>query len=199
MSCKTCEDFFIAWSKLFKRLPKYTECFNFRIFEGGISYKSIFSFWDESSNCCQVQNKNSLWLKITINKQHQEYGLTDKLKVPISERTKNTFNWPRINLGHIFYYTLKTRDFQRDYIGCYKDEKAYSYFDSGFVSEILLHIQDVVIKTAYCKVSFHGLEFRIMGKYWLAGVCRCMVGVSQCCNHVIACLYKFLAHWWGNK
>ena len=44
-------------------------------------------------------------------------------------------------------WVLKTRDFQRDYIGrCYKDEKAYSYYDGEFVDEILLHTPDVAIK-----------------------------------------------------
>ena len=28
--------------------------------------------------------------------------------------------------------------FDKEYIGKYKDQKAYSYFDSGFVGEILL-------------------------------------------------------------
>ena len=55
-------------------------------------------------------------------------------------------------MGHIFHYILKTRDFQRDYFGRYKDEKAYFYFDSGFVDEILLHISDVAIKIVFCKV-----------------------------------------------
>ena len=43
------------------------------------------------------------------NKQLQEeYGLRDPLKVQIFERTNNTYNWSRINLGQIFYYTLDT-------------------------------------------------------------------------------------------
>ena len=55
-------------------------------------------------------------------------------------------------MGHIFDYVLKTRDFQRHFIGHYKDEKAYSYFDSGFVDETLPHTPDVAMKTVYCKV-----------------------------------------------
>ena len=30
------------------------------------------------------------------------------------------------------------KEFDKEYIGKYKDEKAYSYFDSGFVGEILV-------------------------------------------------------------
>ena len=132
------------------------------------------------------------------NKQLQEYGLTDPLKVPVSERTSNMYDWPRINLGHIFDYILKTTDFQRYYIGRYKDEKVFSYFDSGFVDEIILHIPDVAIEMVCCKVrvsmtvsSFKELWVTIQdnGKI-LTCWCTCMAGASQCCNHVIACLYK---------
>ena len=30
---------------------------------------------------------------------------------------------------------LSTRDFDTEYVGKYKDQKAYAYFDSGFVGE----------------------------------------------------------------
>ena len=30
------------------------------------------------------------------------------------------------------------KEFDREYIGKYKDQKAYSYFDSGFLGEILV-------------------------------------------------------------
>ena len=89
-------------------------------------------------------------------------------------------------MGHIFNYILKTRDFQKDFIGRYKDEKACSYFDNGFVDETLTRTPDVVIKTVYCKV--HGLQFRIMRKYCWVYVLG--VGASQCCNRVTASLYK---------
>ena len=86
------------------------------------------------------------------NERLQNSGLTDPLKVPVSERTNNICDWSLIKLSHLFDCILKTRDFQRDYIGCHKEEKAYSYFDSGFVDEVLLHIPDVAIKIVYCKV-----------------------------------------------
>ena len=55
----------------------------------------------------------------------------------MSERTNKIYDWPLINLGHIFHYILKAKRFSEDYIRRYKDEKAYSYFDSGFIDEIL--------------------------------------------------------------
>ena len=41
--------------------------------------------------------------------------------------------WPFIAIGNIFSYILKKRDSDADYIGKYKDEKAFPYFNSGFV------------------------------------------------------------------
>ena len=88
---------------------------------------------------CQVQNIKSLRLEITINSFRS---------APVTERINNIYDWPRINLG-LFYHVLKARDYQRDYIGCYNDEKACSYFDIGFINEILLDILDVTVKIVY--------------------------------------------------
>ena len=41
--------------------------------------------------------------------------------------------WLKVNLGNIFEYILRMKAFDKEYIGKYKDQKAYSYFDSGFV------------------------------------------------------------------
>ena len=41
--------------------------------------------------------------------------------------------WPKVNLRNIFENILR----DKEYIGTYKDQKTYSYFDSGFVREIL--------------------------------------------------------------
>ena len=46
--------------------------------------------------------------------------------------------WPKVNLRNIFDYILKMKEFYKEYIGKYKDQKAYRYFDSGFVGEILV-------------------------------------------------------------
>ena len=46
--------------------------------------------------------------------------------------------WPKVNLGNIFEYILRMKEFDKEYMGKYKDQKAYSYFDCGFVGEILV-------------------------------------------------------------
>ena len=57
----------------------------------------------------------------------------------VNEPVDDVTVWPPVSLGSIFSYILKVRDFDREYVGKYKDQKAYSYFDSGFVDTILVH------------------------------------------------------------
>ena len=58
---------------------------------------------------------------------------------------------PPVNLGNIFEYILSMREFNNEYIGKYKDQKAYSYFDSNFVGEILIY-KGNDYRILFCKV-----------------------------------------------
>ena len=100
--------------------------------------------------------------------------------------------WPKINLGNIFQYILSTRDFDSDNIGKYEDQKAYSYFDSGFVGEIFIHEPQTTgnVKLVYCDVrasmSIHetkDLWIAIKDDTIITSWCSCMAGSSSCCNH----------------
>ena len=46
-------------------------------------------------------------------------------------------SWPAVDLGKIFHYILEKKTFEAEYIGQYEVKKAYSYFKSGFVAQIL--------------------------------------------------------------
>ena len=129
------------------------------------------------------------------------FSICDPESVSVTDRSDDILKWPKIDVGTIFSYILKVRDFDYDYIGKYKDQKAYSYFDSGFVDSIYTHYpvsnKDVVF--LYCKVQA-SLSVSERRNLWivvkkcpvdiLTSWCSCMVGTSQCCNHVIATLYK---------
>ena len=58
------------------------------------------------------------------------------------------------NTRNIFSYTLKKRDFDADYIGKYKGQKAFSHFNSGFVGQMYVYElsskKDILF--AYCDV-----------------------------------------------
>ena len=63
--------------------------------------------------------------------------IPDPNEIPEDKRKDDITKWPDITTGTIFSYILKKKDFDADYIGKYKDQKAYSFFDSGFVGPIM--------------------------------------------------------------
>lgn len=130
----------------------------------------------------------------------KEFGLVDPQKIPIDIRIDDIKAWPKINLGNIFAYILSTRDFDTDYVGKYKDQKAYAYFDSGFVGEVLVHRPDLKknVQFLYCNVRC-SMKVNDENELWIAVEdegkilttwCTCTAGTSRCCNHAIALMYK---------
>ena len=109
-------------------------------------------------------------------------------------------------MGNVFSYILKKKDFNADYVGKYKDQKAYSYFDSGFIGPITFYKQTDHITFIYCEVTA-SQRIHEKKKLWIvfenctnlcikkdvsisAAWCSCMAGASGCCNHIISALYK---------
>jgi len=48
----------------------------------------------------------------------------------------NIQEWPQIDDGTLFSYILRVKAVDVEYIGKYKDQKAYSYWMSGFVDTV---------------------------------------------------------------
>ena len=80
------------------------------------------------------------------------------------------------------------KEFDKEYIGKYKDQKAYSYFASRFVREILVR-----------KINEGSMSIHNKKEVWVVANpdgmiipawCFCMTRASRYCNHVIALLYK---------
>ena len=107
--------------------------------------------------------------------------------------------WPEVNLGNIFEYILRMKEFDKEYIGKCKDQKAYSYFNSGFLGEILVSKINESTKIAlFCSVQ-GSVSIHNKREVWvvanpdgmiITAWCFCMTGASRYCNHVIAVLYK---------
>jgi hypothetical protein len=100
--------------------------------------------------------------------------------------------WPRVDLGKIFCYILAKKEFHSEYIGKYKDQKAYSYWMSNFVGTILFSENNgkYVIK---CNVIPSQHVRDEPKKVWVAldmdgtilcGWCTCIAGTSSTCNHM---------------
>ena len=60
-----------------------------------------------------------------------------------------------ITVGNIFSYVLQHKDFNIDYVEKYKEQKAYTYFDSGFAGPVLVYEPKLAEKKkiiyVYCK------------------------------------------------
>ena len=95
-----------------------------------------------------------LKLQAQYDNKLSELEIPDPKLIAKSKRIDDLTKWPYITLGNIFSYILKKRDFDADYIGKYKDQKAFSYFNSGFVGQIYVYElsskKDIIF--AYCDV-----------------------------------------------
>ena len=107
--------------------------------------------------------------------------------------------WPCTDLGKIFSYIREKKAFSSDYLGQYKVRKAYSHFMSGFVDKILTKsvnsslslIKTYVMPSQRINDQKHHLWILVKktGDV-VAGFCSCTAGFCQCCNHIVAALYK---------
>ena len=90
-------------------------------------------------------------LKKDYAKKLDEVNLPDPKQISMEQKIDDLTTWPPVTLGHIFQYILNKREFDTEYVGKYKDQKAYSYFDSGFAGEILTNKADRFI-ILFCNV-----------------------------------------------
>ena len=143
-------------------------------------------------------------LQNTIVKEYQEnldcFGLFDPLTADGWE--DDITSWPLVDLGKIFHYIISKKAFEADYVGQYKVKKAYSYFKSGFVAQVLSlkltggHKDKILLKTSVLpSQKVNSAEHTVWvltdkGGDVLTAYCACTAGLSHCCNHVIAVLYK---------
>ncbi|XP_065665514.1 uncharacterized protein LOC136086941 [Hydra vulgaris] len=135
-----------------------------------------------------------------------EQSYTDKLKAldlidpnsaPMENRKDLVSEWPSIKMGNIFSYIPNKKYFDLEYIGKYKDQKAFSFFDSGFVGPIMHFRFKKDVLFAYSEVC-GSQKIHKKRKLWIAfcnndilsAWCSCMAGAFEVCNHVIATLYK---------
>jgi len=125
----------------------------------------------------------------------RKYDLSDPKSTWVDDMTK----WPPVDLGKIFAYILSNKEFDSDYIGKYKDEKAYSYWKSNFVGTILYADNKDGKCVLQCKVIPSQRIREDPREVWVAlkkdgtvlcGWCTCIGGTSATCNHIIASLYK---------
>ena len=123
----------------------------------------------------------------------------------LSEENGRIF-WPMVMYPDIFNYLMfYPSELGSTDLNDYKECKAYSYYRSGWLQELLYHSIDnqnpyCIIKSS-CRKSekindaFHQLWVIIEKRTAkiLRGHCSCMAGMGQMCNHVAAALFRMEA------
>ena len=113
-------------------------------------------------------------------------------------------DWPEIDDSKLFSYLLGVKAVDVDYIGVYKDQKAYSYWMSGFVDTVYLEKCPVNSALTFLKVHVcpsqrirdhpHEIWICIKGRKTdcriVTSWCTCIARSGEACDHVIAYLYK---------
>ena len=74
-------------------------------------------------------------LEEEYSKRLREFNIIDPKNIEKESQVDDLNDWPKVNLGNIFEYILRMKGFDKEYIGKYKDQKAYSYFDSSFAGD----------------------------------------------------------------
>ena len=86
-----------------------------------------------------IEEEQQKKLKLDYENRLQKFKICDPLSIEPSKRIDDILQWPHIDTGAIFAYILKVEDCDLEYVGRYKDQKAYSYFDSDFVDTIFIY------------------------------------------------------------
>ena len=64
-------------------------------------------------------------LEEEYSKHLRELNILDPNNIEKEPRIDDLTAWPKVNLGNIFEYILRMKEFDEKYIGKYKDQKAY--------------------------------------------------------------------------
>ncbi|XP_065662689.1 uncharacterized protein LOC136085322 [Hydra vulgaris] len=154
-----------------------------------------FSAMELDIDVIETAEEQEKKLKQSYTDKLKALDLIDPNSVPMENRKDLVSEWPSITMGNIFSYILNKKYFDSEYIGKYKDQKAFSF--SGFVSSIMHFRFKKNVLFAYSKVC-GSQKIHKKRKHWIAfcnndilsAWCSCMAGAFEVCNHVIATLYK---------
>ena len=158
-----------------------------------------FSAWEQNVPLKINQTQQSASLANEYLKRLADNNLQDPWVIPDCDFVNDVSKWPGVDLGNIFSYILRVKAVDSEYIGKHKDEKAFSYWKSNFVDTILVSKIDEKRLVLKCKVTPSQRIRDESRELWICldnggniicGWCSCTAGTSECCNHIIATLYK---------
>ena len=142
-------------------------------------------------------------LKHKYSSRLSRHGIvTDPNSLLVEAWRDSIHEWPEIDDSKLFSYLLRVKAVDVDYIGVYKDQKAYSYWMSGFVDTVYLAKSAVNSALTFLKVHCPSQRIRDdPHEIWICikgpktdcrivtSWCTCIAGSGEACDHVIALLY----------
>ncbi|GFS22042.1 YqaJ viral recombinase domain [Elysia marginata] len=139
-------------------------------------------------------------LKLDYKNTLSQHNIPDPWSLPSDVWSDNVYRWPLVDMGKIFMSLLSTKEYNTDYLGKYKTEKAYSYFTSNFVGTVWAQVLNDTERCFPTREVTPSQNVRAdPHKLWvllnntgevLTSVSSCTAGLCHTCNHMIAVLYK---------
>ena len=83
----------------------------------------------------------------------------DPLSVTSDCLVDDVTKWPLVDLGKIFSYMLRLKEFDAEYVGKYKDQKGYSYHQNASEDTIwYFYSKEVSTNLLSCSAKLHLLK-----------------------------------------
>ena len=159
-----------------------------------------FGAYELKASIKYTQEKISEELKKEYQSRLQACNAPDPNTFPADKWEDNVLSWPDLDEGKVFSFILKNKTVETEYIGRYKDEKAYSFYESGFVGCLYsccfpdqrnkVFIKCNVTPSTKVRDRPHDTWILFENNSILTTWCTCVAGTSLCCNHILAVLYK---------
>ena len=157
-----------------------------------------FVAWESKTPLKFTEQQQISRLQTEYDTRLKEENIDDPRSFKDEVWSSDVKNWPKVDLGQIFSFVLSRKEQDMDFVGHYKTQKAYSYYQSGFVDTIYFTSLNGT-KIVKSRVSPSQSIRNEAHDVWIAlnkrpeivvSWCSCIAGLAQTCNHVIAVLYK---------
>jgi hypothetical protein len=99
-----------------------------------------FVCWEKNVPVCLSTSEEQQQLAATYEDRWMVAGLPyDPLSTSLVWKD-SVSQWPKTDLGKIFHFVVSKNLMGLEFVGKYKSQKAYSYWASGFVDKLEVHL-----------------------------------------------------------
>ena len=91
-----------------------------------------FVAWESKTPLKFTEKQQLSRLQTEYDTRLKEANIDDPRSFKDEVWSSDVKNWPKVDLGEIFSFVLSRREHDIDFVGHYKTQKAYSYYQIGF-------------------------------------------------------------------